>query len=77
MVRPPARQATGCSPEKHDLHWVLLREREMTARSVSLRDANQQLAKYVKAVEAGESFIITRRGRPVARLLPVEPGCGA
>jgi prevent-host-death family protein len=46
----------------------------MTARSVSLRDVNQQLAKYVKAVEAGESFIITRRGRPVARLLPVEPG---
>ena len=27
-----------------------------------------------QAVEAGESFVITRRGKPVARLVPVEPG---
>ncbi len=28
----------------------------------------------MRAVEAGESFVITRRGKPVARLVPVEPG---
>lgn len=44
------------------------------AKEVALRDANQQFAKYVRAVEAGESFVITRRGKPVARLVPVEPG---
>jgi prevent-host-death family protein len=43
-------------------------------KEVALRDANQQFAKYVRAVEAGESFVITRRGRPVARLVPIEPG---
>lgn len=42
-------------------------------KEVALRDANQQFAKYVRAVEAGESFVITRRGRPVAQLVPVEP----
>ena len=43
-------------------------------KEVALRDANQQFARYVRAVEAGESFVITRRGKPVARLVPVEPG---
>ncbi len=28
----------------------------------------------MRAVEAGESFVITRRGKSVARLVPVEPG---
>jgi prevent-host-death family protein len=44
------------------------------AKEVALREANQQFAKYVRAVEAGESFVITRRGKPVARLAPIEPG---
>jgi prevent-host-death family protein len=43
-------------------------------KEIPLRDANQQFAKYVRAVEAGESFVITRRGKPVARLVPMEPG---
>jgi prevent-host-death family protein len=43
-------------------------------KEVALREANQQFARYVRAVEAGESFVITRRGKPVARLVPVEPG---
>jgi prevent-host-death family protein len=43
-------------------------------KEIALRDANQQFAKCVRAVEAGESFVITRRGKPVARLVPVETG---
>ena len=43
-------------------------------KEVALRDANQQFARYVRAVEGGESFVITRRGKPVARLVPVEAG---
>jgi prevent-host-death family protein len=43
-------------------------------KEVALREANQGFAKYVRAVEAGESFVITRRGKPVARLIPIEPG---
>ena len=44
------------------------------AEEISLREANQNFAKYVKAVERGGSFVITRRGEPVARLVPVEEG---
>lgn len=43
-------------------------------KEVALRAANQQFAKYVRAVESGESFVITRRGKPVARLVPVDTG---
>ncbi len=39
-------------------------------RRVSLREANQNLAKYVAAAEAGERIILTRRGRAVAQLVP-------
>ncbi len=38
---------------------------------VSLREVNQHLTQYVKAVEAGERIVITRRGKPVALLSPV------
>jgi prevent-host-death family protein len=41
------------------------------AKSVSLRDANQAFARYVREVEAGEEYVITRNGTPVARLAPV------
>lgn len=38
---------------------------------ISLREANQYLSRYVKDVEeAGAEVVITRRGRPVARLVP-------
>ncbi len=40
------------------------------AKTVTLRDASRNFAKYVRAVEAGEEFVITRRGEAVARLAP-------
>ena len=39
---------------------------------ISLREANQHLSRYVKSVERGEELVITRRGKPVARLVPVD-----
>ena len=39
--------------------------------TISLRDANQRFAQYVREVEAGAEFTITRNGVPVARLVPV------
>ena len=41
------------------------------AKTVSLRDANQQFARCIREVEAGEEFVITRNGTPVARLIPI------
>ena len=42
-------------------------------RTISLRDANQSFARCVREVEAGEEFVVTRNGKPVARLVPVQP----
>lgn len=40
---------------------------------VTAREANQNFSGLLSKVEArGEGFLITKRGRPVARLLPVE-----
>ncbi len=38
-------------------------------RHVSLRDANQGFAKLIAEVEAGEEVVLTRRGKPVARII--------
>jgi prevent-host-death family protein len=38
-------------------------------KTVSARDANQHFSKLLAEVESGEEVIITRRGRPVARLV--------
>lgn len=37
---------------------------------ITARDANQRFSKLLGQVEAGESFVITKRGVPVARLVP-------
>ncbi len=39
-------------------------------RTVSLMTANQEFSRLVKEVERGEGFVITRRGRPIAKLVP-------
>ena len=39
------------------------------AKTISLRDANQSFAKCVREVEGGEEFVITRNGKPVAKLV--------
>jgi prevent-host-death family protein len=41
-------------------------------RQVPIREVNQHLSRYIEIVEQGEEIIITRRGRPVARLSAVK-----
>lgn len=41
--------------------------------SYSLADAKARLSELIDKVEAGETVEITRRGRPVARVVPPEP----
>ncbi len=38
-------------------------------KTISLREANQAFARCVRDVEAGEDYLITRNGTPVARLV--------
>jgi prevent-host-death family protein len=42
-------------------------------RTVSARDANQKFSKPLAEAEKGREIVITRRGVPVARLVPVAP----
>lgn len=40
---------------------------------VGVRELRQNLSRYLVNVKAGESFIVTERGREVARLTPSGP----
>jgi prevent-host-death family protein len=37
---------------------------------VGVRELRQNLSKYLVRIKAGESFVVTERGREVARLVP-------
>jgi prevent-host-death family protein len=40
-------------------------------QQITLREANQHLSRYIEAVEQGDEIIITRRGKPVAKILHI------
>lgn len=40
-------------------------------KTISLREANQGFSRCIREVEAGADFVITRKGEPVARLVPI------
>jgi prevent-host-death family protein len=42
--------------------------------SVGAREANRSFSKILKEAENGKTVIITRNGKPVARLVPVRAG---
>lgn len=41
-------------------------------QQISLREVNQHLSQYIHAVEEGAEYVITRRGKPVARIVPLD-----
>lgn len=41
--------------------------------SVGVRELRQNLSRYLAEVKEGESFVVTERGREVARLTPSGP----
>jgi prevent-host-death family protein len=41
--------------------------------TVSMSEARKRLSELVRAAEHGESVVITRRGKEVARMVPAEP----
>jgi prevent-host-death family protein len=46
--------------------------------SITAREANQRFSEVLAKVESeGRGFLVTKHGRPVARLLPVEAREGA
>jgi prevent-host-death family protein len=45
----------------------------MQVTAVSMTEARTHLSRLLRRAEAGETVIISRRGKEVARLLPPEP----
>ena len=45
----------------------------MAPKHVGMHEAKTQFSKLVRAVEDGEEIVITRSGKPVARLVGPEP----
>jgi prevent-host-death family protein len=46
-------------------------------KQVTAREANQQFAKILAAVEGGEQVVISKHGRPVAVMSPYRPALDA
>ena len=44
------------------------------ARTIAQRELRNENAKVIDAVAAGETFVVTRNGEPVAELRPVRSG---
>jgi prevent-host-death family protein len=45
-----------------------------TSNTVGTFEAKTHLSELLERVSAGESFVITRRGQAIARLVPARPG---
>lgn len=41
-------------------------------KTATIREAQHHLSKLLREVEAGEEIVLTRRGKEVAKLLPME-----
>ncbi|KPF62284.1 hypothetical protein IP88_15215 [alpha proteobacterium AAP81b] len=41
-------------------------------RPITASDANQRFSEMLREVTRGERFVVTSRGRPVARITPVD-----
>ena len=44
-----------------------------TSMDISIAEAKNRLTQLIRAVEQGESIVITRKGKPVAQLTPPPP----
>lgn len=67
-------RVAACGKDRYGVVFKLCRTSyRITAMQeiVSIRDANQHLSRYLERVEKGAEIIITRRGKPIARVLPI------
>jgi prevent-host-death family protein len=68
-------EPTACGREPNGLVFEQDRKSNRSTAMqeiISIRDANRHLSRYLKKVEEGAEIIITRCGKPIARVLPVE-----
>jgi len=46
----------------------------MSSRTIGIREAKANLSKYLQSIKQGNEIIITDRGRPVGKIVPLQPG---
>lgn len=44
----------------------------MNTQSIGIREAKTHLSKYLKMVQKGNEIVLTDRGRPVGRIVPIK-----
>ena len=44
----------------------------MQSTNVGIRDAKTHLSKYLKMIQGGNEIILTDRGKPVAKIVPIQ-----
>jgi len=42
-------------------------------RSISATDANREFSRILGEVSQGQTYVVTSHGKPVARMMPIEP----
>ena len=45
----------------------------MQSTHVGIRDAKMHLSKFIKMVQNGSEIVLTDRGRPVGKIVPIQP----
>ena len=45
----------------------------MSELTVGIRDLKARLSEYIRQVKNGKTILVTEHGRPVGRILPIEP----
>lgn len=45
-------------------------------RAITASDANQRFSEMLRAVQGGDTFVVTSRGRPVAKVISVDEPVG-
>jgi len=66
-VRSPVQGGTACEPAWHACYG-----RRVT-RSISQRELRNASGEIMRALDRGESFVVTRNGVPVGELAPLRP----
>lgn len=71
LARAIGWQPVGRGFESHQLHLP-----DPEVETVGAEQFGYAYARFLERAAAGESFLVTRRGRPMARISPAEPPCG-
>jgi prevent-host-death family protein len=45
----------------------------MTQMTVGIRELKARLSSYMQQIKAGETLVITERGKPIGRIVPLRP----